>query len=205
MDVMPRSSSALGFTRQRAAARDSAPVVALGESESGLARWLAPLQPQFDITILHAPRRDGPRRFGVPAHGGCWYVGHDTSDPHGFMLSLLQLERFVLDIRSASELPIIVGAGQGAALALALASCWPERLRAVVAIDGSAPRLPAEALEPRPLAGLPVLLIAPSARARAAAEQLARQGAQTTCRTLDASDPLTLRAWIETLGSRGGR
>ena len=159
-----------------------APLLALAGSDFDLERLVAGLEERFRVLLLAAPRRANPRRFGLPFHGGNWYVGDDESpDPLGFGLCLEQLERFVVDDAAGlgpGVRPLLLGAGQGASLALALACCWPERLAGVVAIGGALPQLPAGMLAERPIAGLPIWLAAaseaPDVQARAAAALRAR-------------------------------
>jgi hypothetical protein len=143
-------------------------LIAVRGGEPRVAHWLAGLGERCRLTVLDGPRATEPRRFGLPAVGYDWYV---EGDPAGFGLCLAALERVLL----AAEPPVwLAGDGQGAALALALACCWPERLAGVIAIDGALPELPDGALAEAPLAQLPVLLLgtslasAPALRARGA-------------------------------------
>ena len=130
--------------------------------------WLAELEAEVRVTSLEGPRALDPRRFGVPSEASDWYV---EGDPAGFGLCLARLERVLLARPPGVWL---VGDGQGAALVLALACCWAERLDGVIAIDGALPELPEGALAEVPLAGLPVFLIGSAA---ASAARLGARGA----------------------------
>ena len=164
------------------------PLLALASSDFDLESQLAGLEHRFRVLLLAAPRRANPRRFGLPSLTGDWYLGDDEApDPLGFGLCLEQLERFVVDDAAGlgpGARPLLLGAGQGAALALALACCWPERLAGVVAIAAALPPLPEGMLAERPLAGLPISLAPASsavedrARAARAAAALRARGAR---------------------------
>jgi pimeloyl-ACP methyl ester carboxylesterase len=142
-----------------ATGRPAGTVVALSSSHADLEPLLRALALRFRILALEAPRRSHPRRFGVPAASGDWFLGEDACpDPLGFCVCLEQLERFLLG-KLAGARALLLGGGQGATLALALACCWPERLLGVLAIGGAFPQLPPGALAERPLEDLPVWLV----------------------------------------------
>lgn len=162
---MTRNPS-LGFARL-GQPRGAAPlVIALGDREHTVDAWLQPLCDDFSLVSLEAPRAADPRRFGVPTRSGDWYLGDEVGpEPSSFGLALIALERFVLHERSSlagrtdgTQAPILMGVGQGATLCLALARCWAEALAGVIAIDGRLSELPTQAIEERPLLGLPILL-----------------------------------------------
>jgi hypothetical protein len=134
-------------------------MLALGDGSHRAGNWLGVLSADFAIRVLEAPRRADPRRFGTPTEPGDWYVATGSGpDPHAFVLSLSALEETLLE-GSDDRLPI-VGIGQGAALALSLACCWPERLAAVVACKGDLPVFPPGGIAERPMVGLPILCVA---------------------------------------------
>jgi pimeloyl-ACP methyl ester carboxylesterase len=132
-----------------------------------------------------APRSARWSRFGG---GGrySWFssVHPPLIEPVGFGDSLIQLERLVLDwsSRDLGERGItIVGQGQGATMALALATLWPEILEGVVAIGGSLPVVPGWTAPVNPLESLRVLLVeCPEGTSRS----LARLGAQVSERRI---------------------
>jgi hypothetical protein len=127
-------------------------VIAVRGRDASVGVWLEGLADGYRVTSLAGPRAIDPRRFGVPSQGSDWYV---EGDPASFGLCLAQLERALL---AREPGVLLVGDGQGAALVLALACCWAERLSGVIAIDGALPELPADALAERPMKELPVLL-----------------------------------------------
>jgi hypothetical protein len=188
--------AALGY-RERGAAHPPrrATLVALASAEVDLEPWLAALATRRRVVVLEAPRRCDPRRFGVPARAGQWFLGPDAApDPLSFGLCLEQLERFLL-AGAAGSRPFWLGGGQGATLALALGCCWRERLSGIVAVGGAFPELPAAMLQESPLAGLPVWLVgAPDPGRAHAAAALRARGAH-------------VRAWRAPLpaGLAGGR
>jgi predicted esterase len=105
---------------------------------------------------------------GVDNIGRTWFGGTLASpEPASFGDSLAQLERIVYDDRQRSEqwsaqCPWIVGVGQGAVLALALALTLPEFVSGVVAVGGALPRFrDATLLEGRPM-NMPILMLSPS-------------------------------------------
>jgi hypothetical protein len=149
--------------------------IALRGRDPVMARWLESLRATRSVTVLDGPRGIDPRRFGVPSAGADWYLDPEGApEPASFGLALAHLERV---LRARAPGAVLAGDGQGAALALALACCWPERLAAVIAIDGALPRVPAGALDERPLDGLRVLLAGPQA---GGAERLEARGARVT-------------------------
>ena len=202
----PVTRCALGYREAGfAEAARRAPLVVLAGCDESTQALLDALGDSFHLTVLEGPRRTPPRRFGVPAQGSDWYVGDERApDPASFGLCLVQLERFLLEREERGQStggeparPVLVGSGRGAALSLALACCWPELLRGVVAIGGCLPELPPGALVETPLRGLPVA-IALSAQGRASpassAALLRERGAQVTL--LDAIGALPLAADI---------
>jgi hypothetical protein len=144
-------------------------VIAVHGRDPRVRRWLDELGDGYRVTLLEGPRGIDPRRFGVPSEASDWYV---EGDPAGFGLCLAKLERVLLAREPGAWL---VGDGQGAALVLALACCWAERLGGVIALDGALPELPDGALAEAPLAGLPVFL---GGAARHSAARLAARGAR---------------------------
>lgn len=167
-------------------------VLALGDREHVPLEWLGALLSHCSIRILEAPRRAEPRRLGVETVGGDWYVaGVDGPDPHAFHLSLIALESLVQQAPGVT----LVGLGQGSALCLSLACCWPERLTAVVAYNGALPAFLPGALEEREMAGLPFLCV-PGRDA----QELIERGGQV--QTLEAWDELAVKEWVVSLGDR---
>jgi predicted esterase len=96
--------------------------------------------------------------------GFTWYLGEEVGrpEPATFGESLWQCEQFILGVedRQRAQLPIfLVGYGQGAVLALALAGVVPESLAGVVAISGYYPYIRGWSLPVQELQRLPILLI----------------------------------------------
>ncbi len=181
-------------------------LIALGGAADAVERRIEPLAGAFAITVLEPPRRAGPRRFGVPSPPGDWLLGDpDAPDPLSLGICLEQLERFLL---AREDRPLLLGAGQGATLSLALARCWPERLAGVVAIGGSAPALPPGALDERPLDGLCVAWLTDATRcARTRAEIAALRARGATLRVVAPDAALTpdaLDCWLGAGGSSDG-
>lgn len=165
-------------------------VLALGDRAHDLRDPLTALAADAAIRVLEPPRRADPRRFGHPSEPGDWFVESELGpDPHAFHLSLVALEALLLE--AGGERLALFGMGQGAALCLALACCWPERLSAVVASDGVLPALPAGALAEQPLDRLPVLCVA---GARGSASALRRRGALVS--ELAGAGGSELAAWL---------
>jgi predicted esterase len=181
-------------------------MIALGDREHTVDAWIRPLCGEFAFSSLEAPRTADPRRFGVPTRSGDWYLADERGpEPSSFGLALIALERFVLHEQDRAQAPpILLGVGQGATLALALAQCWAEVLGGVIAIDGQLPELPAGAIEETPLTGLPFLIVGsadpvesiePSHLIRTYLTD--RGGCVTLARALDAhSADRLLAAWL---------
>jgi pimeloyl-ACP methyl ester carboxylesterase len=138
-------------------ATDSAtpPVFVLEACDESLDAVLPPLREAFEVCLLHAPRRADPRHYGCALERGHWLVGPpEAPDPYALFNVLEALEALL--IGTARGRPFLVGSGGGATLALATASCWGDRLRAVVAVGGRLPALPAGVVRAR-IEGLPIL------------------------------------------------
>lgn len=134
-------------------------------------------------------RFDGGGRFS-------WFscVNPPLIEPIGFGDSLIQLERLVLDhsAQGPGERTImIIGIGQGATMALALAMLWPELCAGVVAIGGSLPAVPGWTAPARAMPGLPVLLVAGADHTQ---QKLAQLGARIVERP--ACDAAALAAMV---------
>lgn len=102
-------------------------------------------------------------------HGYYWFLEIEAGQPELSTLgdALAQLETLLLDV--TAEAPggraVLVGEGQGGVVALLLASVWPEKVRAIVALDAAIPDLPDEVgLEHARMDGLPVLLVTDGTR-----------------------------------------
>jgi pimeloyl-ACP methyl ester carboxylesterase len=96
-----------------------------------------PLIAQLDFdarfVFLRASRWAGVTRHG---HVYSWYLSDHTGaiDPVSFCDSLRQLEAFLIE-ESARSPVLVIGKGQGAAMALGLAALWPEMIVGVVALE----------------------------------------------------------------------
>lgn len=146
-----------------------------------------------------APRSARWSRFGG---GGrfSWFscVSPPVIEPIGFGDSLIQLERLVLDCAAQGpheQKITLIGIGQGATMALALALLWPELCANVVAIGGSLPVVPGWSAPARKMPGLPVLLIASDNDTQ---QKLAELGARVVA--MAGCDPAalvaTIRQWM---------
>jgi hypothetical protein len=144
-------------------------LVAVRGRDARVAGWLEEVAVEHRVSVLQGSRAVDPRRFGMPAQAWDWYV---EGDPAGFGACLAALERVLLARAPGAWW---VGDGQGAALVLALACCWAERIGGVIALDGSLPDLPEGALADAPMAGLPVFLLGGALRSAA---QLEARGAR---------------------------
>jgi hypothetical protein len=187
--------SGLGVTRlgaSRAAGGERMPLVWVLESDDeGAEALLSALAGDFDLRLVHAPRRADPRRYGRPLEHGHWLVGPcDAPDPHALFATLRALEALLLEMAAAEARPGLVAWGEGASLALALASCLGDRLGPVVAIGGGPPALPPE-VEGAELSGLPILRVSGRGTGRSSADaeraeqdrrwaELERRGARIT-------------------------
>lgn len=157
------TGSGLGVTKlgaSRAVEAGRPPSVWVLESDDeGSEALLATLAGDFDVWLVHAPRRADPRRYGRPLEHGHWLVGPcEAPDPHALFATLRALEALLLETKAMEARPGLVAWGEGASLALALASYWGDRLGAVVAIGGGLPALPPE-VGGAELAGLPILRV----------------------------------------------
>jgi predicted esterase len=186
---LPRSQ--LVFTTVEAAEKPAEQAVVALHGYAGHAADLIPLVrslgPGVEMWLPRAPR---PAYFGRETIAHYWYVGerNQIPDPPSFGDCLFQVEQFVLDVVDhTSEIrraPILLGVGQGAVLALAAAKVLPDRLGAVVALEGYLPQIPGAPLPVDKLDGLPVLMInGPAAggagrSVRASATRLVREGAR---------------------------
>jgi predicted esterase len=126
---------------------------------------------QIDDLLAFARQVSPSRELIAPV--GCWgtYVGAmdlsgytwfhevpgvDGPEPVSFGRSLFDVEQLIdAMLPSESARAVVVGVGQGAALALALTAVLPDRLAAVVAIAGRPVPLPAGAV-PNPVDAPPV-------------------------------------------------
>jgi hypothetical protein len=155
---------------------------------------------------VHAPRRVEPRRFGRPAESGHWLVGPAVApDPHALFRVLAALEELLAELGEDVR-PWLVASGEGASVALALASCWGDRLGAVVAHGGDWLRLPEEVVRAR-IEGLPILWIHADDVERVAegGAELVARGARLELRAAGRgdSDPGALAEWLRRLDPVG--
>lgn len=120
--------------------------------------------------------------------GYFWFLEPAPFEPEWSTVgdALSQLEQLVLSVAatSATETVTLVGEGQGATMALLLASIWPEKVKRVVAIDGYLPPLPNEVgIDESGMAGCSILLLRGPTSDHPATEELERRGAEVTTRT----------------------
>ncbi len=90
-----------------------------------------------------------------------WVTGLDGEhEPATFGDALAAVERLADGVREQwGGAPLLVGHGQGGALALALALLLGDRLGGVAAVDAALPQVPGWELPPVALGGLPMLLL----------------------------------------------
>lgn len=90
-----------------------------------------------------------------------WVTGLDGEhEPATFGDALAAVERLADGVREQwGGAPLLVGHGQGGALALAVALLLGDRLGGVAAVDAALPEVPGWELPPVALGGLPVLLL----------------------------------------------
>ena len=177
------------------------PVFVLDASDESLDPFLPCLREGFEAFLVHAPRRADPRAFGRALTHGHWFVGSpEAPDPHGLFHALEALESLLLGCRPETP-PILIGSDAGATLALATASCWGDRLRAVVAIGGVLPVLPEEVVRAE-IRGLPILWLADtradSSSRTASRQELEARGARvfSPARASFDASPKWLAAWL---------
>lgn len=131
------------------------------------ARPLAePFVPDFRIIVLESPRP--AMWFGRANDGRSWYnhQGITKMETGTFGDGLAQVEQFLIDTvrdntNEDGSRPSIYLAGieQGAAMALSIATIWPDVLAGVVAVCGHVPEPAGWTPDTRPMKGLPVLMI----------------------------------------------
>lgn len=152
------------------------------------------LEPDHAVLAIRGARTQIRDQF---VHGYYWFIEHEPCHPEASTLgdALAQLELGLLEheAQAGDAGFALVGRGQGATVALLLATGWPELVRAVVAIDGCLPPLPAGlAPDPERADGLRVLLIDTQAEVSDATvqarEALERRGALVDTRHLVGAD-----------------
>src|SRR6056297_2465526 len=126
-------------------------------------------------------------------HGYYWYLEIESGQPELSTLgdALAQLETLLLDVtaEAAAGRALLVGEGQGGVVALLLARVWPEKVRAVVAVDAELPALPDEVgLGAARMEGLPVLLVADAQRAVSETDASLNEGGASVERAIGAGD-----------------
>lgn len=102
--------------------------------------------------------------LGRTVVGYTWFIGPLAQpSPVHFGDAMQEIERFLWDeidrqAGESAELPFLVGAEQGAIMALAMAAATPDLLSGVVAIDPALPVVPGWEPPLAPLDALPILL-----------------------------------------------
>lgn len=105
---------------------------------------------------------------GKEITGYTWFLGPiERPSPIFFGDSLSEIERFLWDEvdRSGEEspkLPVLLGIGQGAIMAIATALAVPELVSGVIAIDAFLPKVPGWNPPLAPMNKLPILLVNPA-------------------------------------------
>jgi predicted esterase len=174
-------------------------LIGLHDENSTHTEILPLLREVSDGRQLIAPRSARWSRFGG---GGrfSWFscVTPPLIEPTGFGDGLIQLERLLLDHaapRDSAQATVILGIGQGATMALALAALWPELVAGVVAIGGSWPIVPGWTIPRRDMSGLRVLLVAGTDLARERLCEL-RADMSEIARRDDVALATAIRHWI---------
>lgn len=100
--------------------------------------------------------------------GYTWFLGPlDRPSPVFFGDSLSEIERFLWDEIDRSgqetpELPVLLGIGQGATMAISTALAVPELVSGVIAINAFLPKVPGWSPPLAPMNNLPILLVNPA-------------------------------------------
>lgn len=170
-------------------------IIALHAENSTHTDMLPLLRRVADGRRVIVPRSARWSRFG---EGGrfSWFtsVNPPLIEPIGFGDGLMQLERLLLDHAAehpASRDTVVMGIGQGATMALALAALWPELVGRLVAIGGFWPVIPGWVMPDRDMVGVRVLLVGSEGPAR---ERLRELGAEVS--EIATADDQTLAAAI---------
>jgi predicted esterase len=187
-DAPPRSM--LVYREVEAAEhRETATMIALHGRDSSLDQ-LIPLATSLrpDLRVV-APQAARGVYLGLELRGRTWFGIQEPGypEPASFGDSLVELERFVLDVLDRSAPPVLLGYDLGAVLALAGALVFPDRLSGVVAVCGYLPTIRGWSPPSIGADGLPVLLVnplrdddAPERLLAATAEALHERGAALT-------------------------
>jgi len=125
-------------------------------------RIVAPQGPLAAPSVSSRPRASVSNE-GSGGYGWFEKGGLGDPDPASLAAALIELENFLRDVmerRQPTEFrPILLGHGQGAALAMAMARLFSETLTALVLINGQFPDPGEKAFPDGDLTGLPVLII----------------------------------------------
>ena len=187
----------------------------MGGALASLARSVAP-----EAHVLGLESYKGVY-VGREITGFTWYPGPvDQPPPVFFGDSLIEIEKFLLDEldrqdAAEPERPFLLGARQGAVMALAAGLVAPDALSGIIAVEGILPIVPGWSPPLAPLDGLPILLagVHPVASqgadvpaGAALAELLTAWGASVTCcaydpKTADASE---IAGWLQAQTPRFG-
>lgn len=128
---------------------DVARLGALARATAPAHRRVVPEPPRF----LYLGREHVGQRWHVTSIDG-------DAEPATFGDALYAVEQLAVAVRERWPQPqLLIGHGQGGALALALAVLVPELLAGVVALDAALPEVPGWERPPCTLDGLPVLLL----------------------------------------------
>jgi predicted esterase len=191
---------------------ETATVIALHGRDASLDQ-LIPLAASLgpDLRIV-APEAARGVYLGLELRGRTWFGIQEPGypEPASFGDSLVQLERFVLDVLDRSAPPILLGYDLGAVLALAAVLAFPDRLSGVVAVCGYLPTIRGWSPPSVAANGLPVLLVSsrpdddvPERLLAATAETLRGRGAAVTTieepRARDRGDEVVrhVRSWLD--------
>lgn len=129
-----------------------------------VADWGTAASPNGRVTALESYKGVF---VGHDIMGYTWFLGPlDRPSPVFFGDSLGEIERFLWDEIDRSgeespELPILLGVGQGATMAISAALAAPELVSGVIAVNAFLPKVPGWSPPLAPMNNLPVLLINP--------------------------------------------
>lgn len=181
-----------------------------GESDARL----SDLKAHCQVVVPKAWRTMAPRMYGPDENRHfAWFFAYAPAQPEPatFGDCLYQLEQFVHDVRErrSADVPVVlIGWGQGAALAVTLAGVIPEFIDGVLAFDGYLPEIPGWELPRDDLCGLPVTLlygedgVVPPALRAATAERLMARGAAVS---VEGASPDVIGDWVRARVGRGNR
>jgi phospholipase/carboxylesterase len=147
-----------------------------------------------------------PRSARWAAFGGggrySWYsnVRVPAIEPVGFGDALIQLETLLLDEAQAdggASPLVLVGAGQGGTMALALAAIWPDLVDGVIVIAAGWPQVAGWDPPPSDMSRVAVLLVGASGDAAARLRSRGARPSEINCGTDQKAIAMSCRRWLD--------